>query len=140
MFKPSFKSKFNSGFKPKFSGGSSGGTPPPSGNLIVSDASAFVGALGVGYLPAEMTGGSAVGSLNPPVIVDGQQVLSLYGLINQSSKFVVIGFDDDAPPQMLATFNGVSYTFTDGFLQTDALFDFLSANQDTPIQFTAVSI
>ncbi len=93
--------------------------------------------MGVGYIDASQTGGTTVGSLNPPVIVDGQQVLRLYGLINQGSKLVAIGFNDDAPAQMLATFDGVSYTFTDGFLQNDALFDFLSANQNTPIVFTA---
>jgi hypothetical protein len=96
-----------------------------------------VGPLGVGFITPSQTDGVAVGSLNPPVIVDGQAVINVYATINQGSKFVVIGFDDDAPAQMLATFNGVSYTFSDGFLQTDALFDFLSANQDTPIQFTA---
>jgi hypothetical protein len=136
MFKPKFQAKY----QPKYQSSGGGDTPPPSGNLIVSDASAFVGPLGVGYLSATMTGGAAVGSLNPPLIVDGQAVESVYGIISGGDKFVSIGFDDDAPAQILATFNGVSYTLTDGFLQTDELFDFLSANQDTPIQFTAVAI
>jgi len=122
--------------------------PPPVGNLIVSDASSLTGdPNSTGY--ATVSGGSGVGSLSPPVSIGGVLLEGIYSnnvdIGDGTKKYIFMGDPNGLiEGRVDATFNGVTYEFDSLFgagsppgIQSDELYDFLLANRDIPIVFTA---
>ena len=133
--------------------GSGGTPPPPSGNLIVSDSSSLTGEPdSTGYAAASFSGGSGIGSLSPPVSVGGVVLDAIYSnntdIGDGTKKYIFMGdVGGLIEGRVNATFNGVTYEFDSLFgagsppgIQSDSLYDFLLANRDTPIVFTAEAI
>jgi len=125
----------------------------PQGNLIVSDFSSLTGdPSSSAYALPSQTGGAAIGSLNPPILLNGSPLAILYALNvdlgDGNKKYVLMGNDaGDLEGRVDTVFNGVPYTFdalpglgTTPTIQSDNLYDFLFDNRDTPIVFTAEAI
>ena len=124
--------------------------PPSASQLIVTDFSAQTDdPNSSGYASAAAVGGTEIGSLSPPVSIGGLPIEIIYSnnadLGNGVQKYVFMGDVNGAlEGRVNATFNGVMYEFDSLFgagspptIQSDALYDFLLANRDVPIVFSA---
>ena len=119
-------------------------TAPQGSQLIVEDFSAQ-GGVGASIFDTGQLTGTAAGSLSPPISLGS--LGNIYAVLSSSNtlpnKVVALQLDNTAPGQTInAYFNGQSYIFTFnpsiGYaVESDALYDFLTANQNTPIDFTA---
>jgi hypothetical protein len=120
-------------------------SPPPVGSqLIVEDFSAQGGA-GASLFDTGQLTGTATGSLSPPISLGS--LGNIFAVLSSSNtlpnKVVALQFDNTTPGQTInAYFNGQLYVFTFnpsiGYaVESDALYDFLTANQNTPIVFSA---
>ena len=122
--------------------------PPPVGSqLIVGDFSPLSGTAGDSALLPD----GALGSLLPPVLVDGLAINFIQSVVNDfgggAKKWVLCGNNtQDFTTNLTLTFNGTSYSFVRGAIalnpntnaiQSDALYDFLTVNQNVSVDFTA---
>ena len=113
--------------------------PPTPSQLIVENGDSVLGGTDTTAFISATAAPTPVGSLTPPVLIEGNPITFLYTL-NDGNNLVEIGNDFDNLPTVLCTFDGQEFTLNPSSPQPEpTLVALLNNAKDTgqPIAFTA---